>query len=106
MAHLDGRMCANALGNRVRVSVELVDCPASEVVLPGIASLLLSLWRGRRPADEHIDNDLGLIVDNPVQALTNGALHVHIVDGTTVHEDTLALPHVRREHERNRSRGN
>ena len=104
VAHLHRGVRLHALSDRVGVPVELLDAASAEVVLPAVAALLDLFGGVGCAAEQDINDDLRLVIDN-IHALTHGTFDVDIVDGSTVHVNTFTRPLMGRKHERNGGRG-
>ena len=71
-----------------------MDLMLAEIVLPRVLSAFNYSGRILGTAEEGINDNLRLFIAHAC-ALMDGRFEVDIVDGTSVHEDTFALPDVR-----------
>ena len=73
------------------VIVKFPDAVPAEVVFPASERFIELLGRFLSVADQDINDDLRLVIDN-VHALSDSTFNIDIVDKTTVHENAFARP--------------
>jgi len=98
---LEGGVRCHTRRNRVSSMVVIVESAVSEEVVPRVACLGQLVGLIWRVANEHVNDDLRIIIDE-VSALADGTLDIGVIDSHTVHKDANVVPVVGWEEARDR----
>jgi len=98
MSDLNIRVSSQKVGNTISIGKILPQLATSQKVVLAAASAIYFCWVILCTTDHDIHDNFALIIDHTIQALSDGALRIEIVNGASIHESTHS-PGMRRENE-------